>query len=1029
MANDLELKIRIRAELDQFRKQLDSVSDALGQTDDDAADAAKGLDALQRELDGVGASAEKTGKALDKVVEAENKVSAARRKSKGADDTSAKITGGADGKATASAAKEEAAAQKAAAQAARQKASEAEKLARAQERERASAQALADDLQHQAKAYGLAGSSLLELNKKRDISKIKTDAERRSVSAAYDELIRKAKQAEKEQSKASGAMAGAMGKAATAVTGFLTAYSAIAALKGIANVTDEYSQLSAQLKITTKSQEDFKTAQEEVYRIAQATRSPMATVAGTYATLQRSTEKLGKSQSEITGVLETVNKSIALTSPSADSAAAALTQFGQALSGDFKNGSQELNSILEQTPGLAIAIADGLGVATADLKKMGEQGELSAGLVFAALQKMATQVDEKFKLIPLTVSGAMTQLQNDVVKTFGQIDVSPLTGAIEDLRKTLTDPGIAEGLSTLAGGLVRIVGLAAEAGAGIAKFGEVLAFAAADMTGYATELDELGIKLKIFKSMTSGTAGGTALRAALFYTEDAAKAEEARIEARIRQIRGLKDIPDEAKAGAAGADSKKTLEQIKAEGDAALEAERKKATKKKADEESAKLAEQRKKQLADMTESLKQEAETYGKSAADIARYNAAQLGASVEEQNRVAAIAGRIEAMERATETEKESAAESKRLIEERKREEEKLAADMLDIRIRLMRSSGDIEGARAAELSAQYDPIIEQLKAKSKQAGIEIVEKLINLEKTESQLDAVKEKISAALTDLSTKEQSVDARVTTGDTPKEAGNQEIEAARAKAIEQLRELRIELAELANQGAPGAAAALAELDAEIEDLSNQGGSGAGLAIKNLTAQLDELQRMLVSNIASSAVDGLAENLMAIADGSKSAKDGIKDFARDFVRSIAQMIAKAIALQAVLAVLNMIPGGAAVASLVGAGVKHRGGIAGGGGQIRTVPAFVFAAAPRYHAGGIAGLQPGEVPAILQRGEEVLTRSDPRHAANQSTAQGAGTRIINVIDPNMVADYMSSSSGEQTFLNVIQRNSGLIKQVLI
>jgi hypothetical protein len=39
-----------------------------------------------------------------------------------------------------------------------------------------------------------------------------------------------------------------------------------------------------------------------------------------------------------------------------------------------------------------------------------------------------------------------------------------------------------------------------------------------------------------------------------------------------------------------------------------------------------------------------------------------------------------------------------------------------------------------------------------------------------------------------------------------------------------------------------------------------------------------------------------------------------------------------------------------------------------------------------------------------------------------------RVVNVIDPSLVQDYMSSSSGEQTILNVMQRNAGTIKQIL-
>lgn len=56
----------------------------------------------------------------------------------------------------------------------------------------------------------------------------------------------------------------------------------------------------------------------------------------------------------------------------------------------------------------------------------------------------------------------------------------------------------------------------------------------------------------------------------------------------------------------------------------------------------------------------------------------------------------------------------------------------------------------------------------------------------------------------------------------------------------------------------------------------------------------------------------------------------------------------------------------------AGIFHNGGIVGQGGPSRAVPALAFAAAPRLHSGGIAGLRHDEVPAILQRGEMVLSR---------------------------------------------------------
>jgi hypothetical protein len=98
-------------------------------------------------------------------------------------------------------------------------------------------------------------------------------------------------------------------------------------------------------------------------------------------------------------------------------------------------------------------------------------------------------------------------------------------------------------------------------------------------------------------------------------------------------------------------------------------------------------------------------------------------------------------------------------------------------------------------------------------------------------------------------------------------------------------------------------------------------------------------------------------------------------------------AAAAATAAFTAALSAATGAAATsAATEGAGaflgVFHGGGVVGGGGRTRAVDQLAFAGAQRYHGGGVIG----EVPAILRRGEEVLTESDPRHRNN------AGGRTI-------------------------------------
>jgi hypothetical protein len=128
-------------------------------------------------------------------------------------------------------------------------------------------------------------------------------------------------------------------------------------------------------------------------------------------------------------------------------------------------------------------------------------------------------------------------------------------------------------------------------------------------------------------------------------------------------------------------------------------------------------------------------------------------------------------------------------------------------------------------------------------------------------------------------------------------------------------------------------------------------------------------------------------------------------------------------------------GGIISGAINALVRHGGGTATGGGLSRQMPAALFAAAPRYHGGGIAGLRPNEVPAILEREEEVLKRSDPRHVLNgglaggQAAAPVVNVRNVNVIDPTEVlAAALSTAAGQQVIYNFMRGNSRRVQSAL-
>ncbi len=206
--------------------------------------------------------------------------------------------------------------------------------------------------------------------------------------------------------------------------------------------------------------------------------------------------------------------------------------------------------------------------------------------------------------------------------------------------------------------------------------------------------------------------------------------------------------------------------------------------------------------------------------------------------------------------------------------------------------------------------------------------------------------------------------------------------------------------------------AIAELRAALRAASEDADAGAGGA-ERLADAIEATGR--ASKKVKTKLTGWAATVAAVKDYADKAKDigkGIGDalvgaFTRaedaigefvktgklkfgDLVTSLITDLAKLAARRFLLGPLaSAVSGALGGAGGLFASVLHAGGVVGSLGPGRMVPAMAFAGAPRMHAGGWAGLKPDEVPAILQRGERVLSR---REAA--PSGRGAAHQSVNI-----------------------------------
>jgi len=231
-------------------------------------------------------------------------------------------------------------------------------------------------------------------------------------------------------------------------------------------------------------------------------------------------------------------------------------------------------------------------------------------------------------------------------------------------------------------------------------------------------------------------------------------------------------------------------------------------------------------------------------------------------------------------------------------------------------------------------------------------------------------------------------------------------------AIEKSRELT---ATLGGAGADAAVAKMETLKLKTQEYGREAGVTAG-QINNM-----------VGGAASGAINEFAQSLAEGEGFVKSLGDAFRKFASDTLIQIGQLIVQ---LTIMNALKNSGMGGGIAGMLNGfVGVAHTGGMIGSGiSQRRAVNPSIFAAATRYHTGGVIGLKPNERPIIAKVGEEMLTEDDPRHRRNGGGA-AAGVTIINAVDgADAIEQGLATPNGQDAVVNHMRSNRAKYRAAL-
>lgn len=271
------------------------------------------------------------------------------------------------------------------------------------------------------------------------------------AGAAFDEIEENIREAGNQQDRfnrrirdGTTAADGLWGK----LKGIAATVGGLAATKKILGLSDTLASTKARLNLIVDDGGSVGELEKKIMASAQRSRSAYFDTASAVASLGSNAGAAFANTDEIIAFMEQINKQFVIGGASAQGQAAAMLQLTQAMAAGALRG-EELNSILENAPGIARAIESYMGIAEGSIKSYAEQGLITAEVVKNAMFAAADETNAKFESMPKTWAQIWTSMQNKALSIFAPI-LTKINQIGNSERFTQVTDGIINGLAGIA---------------------------------------------------------------------------------------------------------------------------------------------------------------------------------------------------------------------------------------------------------------------------------------------------------------------------------------------------------------------------------------------------------------------------------------------------------------------------------------------------------------------------------------------------------------------------------------------------
>ena len=286
------------------------------------------------------------------------------------------------------------------------------------------------------KAAGVAGDNAFSPDRP---NRMKTAIER--MKNSIPDATSKMRIFNSEMEKGSNIAGGLAGK----VKSLVAAYAGMRMVKGLVELSDQMAQNYARVNLMNDGLQSTSELIESIRAAANRSRGSFQDMTDVVAKLGNNAKGAFKSSKEIVKFAELVQKQFKISGASATEASNAMLQLTQALGSGTLRG-DELRSVMEQAPMLIDSIAKSLGVTKGEIRKLAEEGKLTADVVKKAVMDSADDINKKFAEIPMTWQDVWTRVENDSIKA-----LEPVLGVINRLANNQSVVKMMQGISDALG--------------------------------------------------------------------------------------------------------------------------------------------------------------------------------------------------------------------------------------------------------------------------------------------------------------------------------------------------------------------------------------------------------------------------------------------------------------------------------------------------------------------------------------------------------------------------------------------------